>query len=173
MDEDWLGVCVHLFEGWVGDFDLAWDGSGAVEGDAEIPVSELDDSEESVLTPIASPRVSSDPEVHEFVINFVATPSNYSDHMVQVWEWRSFMVNTASVVGFKIGAGFHPASEWTILVQLCLHLGMSNIVIAFDGKVVAHVIALVFDGPTLVFAGLTFGTWFTSAVHALVDGSAF
>ena len=86
--------------------------------------------------------------------------------MIELWFLEVLLVYAASVL-IEIVGGLHTAGNWTVLVDLSLHL-----VFAVEGIVVGGVVLLVLDGPALVLARLADWAWWPGAVFALRNGAA-
>merc|ERR1711990_58201 len=76
------------------------------------------------------------------------------------------LVDTTSV-GLELVSGVHTAGDWSVLVDLSLHLFLTR-----EAVVVLGIVALVLDSPTFVLAGLANWAWWPGAILALIDGFA-
>ena len=138
---------------------FGFDGSpSTVFLDSEV-VSVHSDSEESRLTPVASPGVSSVPEFDSIFF----APSDDSDFVVDLRKDLSLLIDSSSV-GFKFQGGIDSAGNGSSGIDFSLHFvssGNSSVLSDFpDGIFV--------PGPTVSFVRLVLGRR-PGAVLAFLD----
>jgi len=119
--------------------------------------------EETILTPVGSPRVSADPVLLAIISG---TPSNDRDFVVELWIREVLRVDSTSVFD-KVVGGLDTATNWSIFVELSLHVvGSGEFCMALS------IVVSMLNGPAFIEAGLTGWTWWPSAVSADVNGVA-
>ena len=86
--------------------------------------------------------------------------------MVELWVSDVLLVDLSrGVVCLEAVGGLDTAANWSVLVELGLHLGNT-----LDSSVGRNVVFLVVDGPALVEASLSGWAWWPGAVSADVNG---
>jgi len=80
--------------------------------------------------------------------------------MVDLWEKDSFAVNTSSV-SLKFISGFNTTSDWTILVDLSLHLLCTS-----EIGIVTDVVLFEWDSLACCLASFSNWAWWWDAVFA-------
>jgi hypothetical protein len=116
------------------------------------------DSEETLFTPVGTPRVSTNPELST-VLN---TVTHNRDDVVGHWEEDPFRVDTAGVLLELVG-DVDGASNWTTSVDLSLHLLSTANVAVLGGTPVV----VVGDGPAvLIWVWIISAWWRALAVFA-------
>ena len=152
----------HLVIGWS---IVGWDSRVAVHLDTEVVVSSDWELEEAHLTPVGSPRVSTNPVFFTGVLG--GSPSDNGDLVVQLWLGDILLVDSTIVLLLELVGSLNTARDRTVLVQLSLHLVDSG-----KSVVKRNVVFLVVNSPAFVLASLTFWAWRPGAVLALVNWSA-
>ena len=149
----------HLVIGWS---VVGWDSRVAVHLNTEVVVGSNWELEEAHLTPVGSPRVSTDPVLFTGVLG--GSPSDNGDLVVQLWLGDVILVDAAVVLLLELVGGLDTAGDWTVLVELSLHLVNSR-----ESVVERNVVFLVVNSPAFVLAGLSDWAWWPCAVLALVN----
>ena len=138
-------------------------GPSATESDAKVVAVHLD-PEESILSPVVTPRVPTDPVLNATVSD---TPADDGDDVVGHWQQNELGENTSGVrlefVGDMDTAGDGPSGE-----DLGLHVLGEH-----DGSVLGDLpLGVVGHGPAVFLAGLAWGGGGALAVLAELDGGA-
>jgi hypothetical protein len=110
------------------------------------------------------PRSFSEPVLSAIVLD---APADNGDLVVDLREPHVLLVDTTVVLVLERVGGLDTAGDWSVLVDLGLHLVSSG-----EAIVVGHIVVLVLDSPAFVLAGLADWAWWPGAVLALVDGLA-
>jgi hypothetical protein len=151
-----------LDEGLLSGLGGGWATSSAILGDGEVLAVLGGHLEVAVLTPVGSPGVSSDPV---FLTIIGDTPSDNSDLVVDLWEFDGLLVDTTSV-GLEFVGGFDTAGDWSVSVELGLHVS------SWDSVVVGDIVQFVLNWPAFILAGLALWAWWPGAVLASINGLA-
>jgi hypothetical protein len=129
---------------------------------SEVVVASDWEIEESELTPVCSPGVSTDPIF--FTGFLVSSPADDGNLVVEFWALDVFLVDSTVVVLLKVVGGLDSARNWTVHEELSLHFSGAG-----EAVVQGDVVLLVIDGPAFVLTGLADWAWWPGAVFADVD----
>ena len=121
---------------------IRWSTSSAITIDTKIVCVHIN-VEKSVITPVCSPWVSTDPVFLSFLS---LSPSNYSNFVVKLFI-SLFLVNICTIVGYKFISCFYTTSNWSILKNISFHLIYSAKLIIFISPVKS-----IFNCPTFILA---------------------